>query len=334
MPKKKNANAQPSMRRQSNRITAARAAPTIDGTEPEADSAAVHTTVHTTSATTTSLNSTTACASASEVQQALPVDPRLEEFRAQWEKELREKIAAERASRDTDEPTHAEKERPPVAQPTHGEKERPPVAQQKSSPSLVQKVPSQEDKAPESEAKTTGRRPQIKWTAEMTTVMLRSLVKQIRLGKRSDNGFKAEVWATVANDVLAFDASQPFLDGPRCQSKLDALKKKYDAWNRIKGRSGFGWDNERGVPTAPEDVWETAIQVSILEPWGARLLTVRGRKLRSSKSSGTHHFQICRNLAKSWTVSEPLASGLSIPGFLLLILFSSIICTSALASLS
>jgi hypothetical protein len=264
------------MRRQSNRITAARAAPTIDGTEPEADSAAVHAT----SATTTSLNSTTACASASEVQQAPgpPVDPRLEEFRAQWEKELREKIAAERASRDADEPTHAEKERPPVAQPTHAEKERPPVAQlthaekerrpvaqQKSSPSLGQKVPSQEDKAPESEAKTTGRRPQIKWTAEMTTVMLRSLVKQIRLGKRSDNGFKAEVWATVANDVLAFDASQPFLDGPRCQSKLDALKKKYDAWNRIKGRSGFGWDNERGVPTAPEDVWETAIQVSILE---------------------------------------------------------------------
>jgi hypothetical protein len=132
------------------------------------------------------------------------------------------------------------------------------------------------------------------------------------------------VWATVANDVLAFDASQPFLDGPRCQSKLDALKKKYDAWNRIKGRSGFGWDNERGVPTAPEDVWETAIQVSILEPCGARLLTVRGRKLRSSKSSGTHHFRICKNLAKSWTVSEPLASGLSIPVFLLSILFLSI----------
>jgi hypothetical protein len=104
-------------------------------------------------------------------------------------------------------------------------------------------------------------KPQVKWTAEMTTVMLRSLVKQIRLGKRSDNGFKEEVWATVANDVLAFDSSLSFLDGPRCQSKLDALKKKYDAWNRVKGRSGFGWDNERGVPTAPDDVWETAIRL-------------------------------------------------------------------------
>jgi hypothetical protein len=205
------------MRRQSNRITAAKAAPTIDGTEPGPDSAAVNTT------SATSLNSTTACASAPEVQQASPVDPRLEEFGAQWEKELREKIAAERASRDADESTHAEKERPP-----------PPVAQRTSSPSLEQKVPSQEEKAreekaPEGEAKTTGRKPQVKWTAEMTTVMLRSLVKQIRLGKRSDNGFKAEVWATVANDVLAFDSSQSFLDGPRCQSKLDALKKKYDA---------------------------------------------------------------------------------------------------------
>jgi hypothetical protein len=227
------------MRRQSNRITATQAAPTINGTEP--DSAAVNTT------SATSLSSTTACASAPEVQQAPPVDPRLEELRAQWEKELREKIAAERASHDTAEPTHAEKE--------------PTVAQQTSSPSLEEKVPSHEDK--DREEKAVGRRLQIKWTPEMTTVMLRSLVKQIRLGKRSDNGFKAEVWTTVANDVLAFDLSQPFLDGPRCQNKLDALKRKYDAWNRIKGRSGFGWDNERGVPTAPDDVWETAIQVSI-----------------------------------------------------------------------
>jgi hypothetical protein len=267
MPRKKNTepkNAQPSMRWQSNRITAAQAARTIDGTEP--DSAAVNTT------SASSLSSATACASTSEVQQALPVDPRLEELRAQWEKELREKIAAERASRDAAEPTHAEKESP--------------VAQRTLSPSLEEKVPSQEEKgreekAPEGEAKTTGRRPQVKWTAEMTTVMLRSLVKQIRLGKRSDNGFKAEVWAPVANDVLPFDSSQPFLDGPRCQSMLVALKKKYDAWNRIKGRTGFGWDNERGVPTAPDDVWEPAIQVSIFEPCGARPLTVKCRKLRS-----------------------------------------------------
>jgi hypothetical protein len=45
------------------------------------------------------------------IQHAPPVDPRLEELRTQWEKELREKIAAERASRDAAEPTHAEKER-------------------------------------------------------------------------------------------------------------------------------------------------------------------------------------------------------------------------------
>jgi hypothetical protein len=49
MPRKKNTqpkNAQPSMRRQSNRINAAQAAPTIDGTEPGPDSlsAAVNTT--------------------------------------------------------------------------------------------------------------------------------------------------------------------------------------------------------------------------------------------------------------------------------------------------
>jgi hypothetical protein len=74
----------------------------------------------------------------------------------------------------------------------------------------------------------------MKWSPEMTTVMLRSLVLQIRAGKRSDNGFKAEVWNAVAQAVLSYDNGQrDILDGDRCQGKLDALKKKYDQWKRL-----------------------------------------------------------------------------------------------------
>jgi hypothetical protein len=107
-------------------------------------------------------------------------------------------------------------------------------------------------------------RPQVKWSPEMTTVMLRSLVLQIRAGKRLDNGFKAEVWNTVAQAVLSYDDSQrDILTGDRCQGKLDALKKKYDAWKRLQSLSGFGWDAERGVVTAPDSVWDAEILVRI-----------------------------------------------------------------------
>jgi hypothetical protein len=114
---------------------------------------------------------------------------------------------------------------------------------------------------PEASGNRVNRR-QVKWSPEMTTVMLRSLVLQIRAGKRSDNGFKAEVWNAVAQAVLSYDDSQrDILNGDRCQGKLDALKKKYDAWKRLQSLSGFGWDAERGVVTAPDSVWDAEILV-------------------------------------------------------------------------
>jgi len=39
------------------------------------------------------------------------------------------------------------------------------------------------------------------------------------------------------------------------------LKKEYDTFITIKNNSGFGWDSEKGVPTAPESVWDTYIKV-------------------------------------------------------------------------
>jgi len=33
------------------------------------------------------------------------------------------------------------------------------------------------------------------------------------------------------------------------------LKKDYEIYSAIKNNSGFGWDDQRGIPTAPESVW-------------------------------------------------------------------------------
>ncbi|RPB12421.1 hypothetical protein P167DRAFT_574475 [Morchella conica CCBAS932] len=40
------------------------------------------------------------------------------------------------------------------------------------------------------------------------------------------------------------------------KSKTNTLKKKYDVFTALKSNSGFGWDAENQVPTAPIDVWE------------------------------------------------------------------------------
>ena len=38
------------------------------------------------------------------------------------------------------------------------------------------------------------------------------------------------------------------------------MKKEYETFITIKNNSGFGWDSEKGVPTAPESVWDAYIK--------------------------------------------------------------------------
>ena len=40
------------------------------------------------------------------------------------------------------------------------------------------------------------------------------------------------------------------------------MRRKWNIWIRLKDLSGFGWDEERGIVTAPEEVWDMGIMVS------------------------------------------------------------------------
>jgi len=94
----------------------------------------------------------------------------------------------------------------------------------------------------------------------MTTVLVRELVQAIRSGKRSDNGFKMEVWNSVSEAVRCIAGREVPLTGEKCQAKLEGLKKKWKVWIRLKEMSGFGLDPLSGGITAPDEVWEMEIQ--------------------------------------------------------------------------
>ena len=112
------------------------------------------------------------------------------------------------------------------------------------------------------QGKRKSRGPSVKWTAEMTTVLVREVVKAVRSGKRSDGGFKTDVWNEISLVVLRRCAPGEPLTGDKCQGKLENLRKKWNIWVRLKTLSGFGWDEERGIVTAPEEVWAVEIAVS------------------------------------------------------------------------
>ena len=119
-------------------------------------------------------------------------------------------------------------------------------------------IPSSFDKRRVKPRKPRGKA--VDWSPEMTTVLLRGLVSAIRAGKRSDNGFKIEVWNTVADEVRKIAGEEVPLSGEKCQTKLESLKKKRKVWIRLREMSGFGVDPISGAITAPDDVWDIEIQ--------------------------------------------------------------------------
>ena len=80
------------------------------------------------------------------------------------------------------------------------------------------------------------------------------------MGKKSDNGFKREVWNSVAESVQKVTSASVPVTGEKCQGKLEMLKRKWKIWTRLRGMSGFGFDVITSAVTAPDDVWDMEIR--------------------------------------------------------------------------
>ncbi|ETV89964.1 hypothetical protein H310_15195, partial [Aphanomyces invadans] len=79
-------------------------------------------------------------------------------------------------------------------------------------------------------------------------------------GKRSDSGYKKEAWVEVtAAFNERFGTSYHSL---KVKSRLDCLKREYKDVKYLRDNSGFGWNEELGLPTAPDDVWAAVLKAS------------------------------------------------------------------------
>ncbi|ETV85130.1 hypothetical protein H257_02976 [Aphanomyces astaci] len=91
------------------------------------------------------------------------------------------------------------------------------------------------------------------WTAERDEFIITALQVQVQNGRRPDSGFKKEAWAIVTsgfNDrfAVAYLVTQ-------IKSLVQWLKKDYKDVKYLRDNSGFGWNSDQGLPTAPNDVW-------------------------------------------------------------------------------
>ena len=93
-----------------------------------------------------------------------------------------------------------------------------------------------------------------KWTDELRTTLVMVLVDRTNMGVFTDSGFKSADWKWIQTEFNG-KAGQSF-DKSQLQSQCGELKKKYGIVSALRANSGFGWDHDKDLPTAPDDVWD------------------------------------------------------------------------------
>lgn len=112
---------------------------------------------------------------------------------------------------------------------------------------------------------------QVHWTAQMTRQLICLLQKQCNLGNQYEDGFTPESYVEIASRIL--DIHGRPVDSASVEDKTLWLKEQYTRWKDVRSRSEFGWDPEKELPTAGDDVWERYFQVSIFYDKNKRMVT-------------------------------------------------------------
>ena len=104
--------------------------------------------------------------------------------------------------------------------------------------------------------------PAVSWTDEMNEALLINFNRYLYEGLQADTGWKPTVWPDIVSILEVLNKSAGRLDQEKVNSKLMEWEKKYDTYRWLRDQSGFGWDSEQRLITAPDNVWNDVCRVS------------------------------------------------------------------------
>lgn len=94
----------------------------------------------------------------------------------------------------------------------------------------------------------------ISWSSEMVKILIEEcLVVKHSIGF-ADSGFKKQHWMLILNEFCK--RSRKSVSKGKLHNKHSELKKDFGIWKELCNNSGFGWDENSNLPTAPGDVWD------------------------------------------------------------------------------
>lgn len=93
-----------------------------------------------------------------------------------------------------------------------------------------------------------------RWTKALKIIFIDTVKDKLSKGDtHTDSGFKKCEWTWIVNEFRIRSGTN--YDKQQLQSEYNILKKEYGIMEKLKGNSGFGWDNVDDIPTAPESTW-------------------------------------------------------------------------------
>ncbi|XP_058106559.1 uncharacterized protein At2g29880-like [Magnolia sinica] len=98
----------------------------------------------------------------------------------------------------------------------------------------------------------------MRWTDQMDDCLIDTLMDVVANGRKSANGFKKETYKTVVESVrraLGISVVEKHVG-----NRLRTLKRLYFEVRDTLNASGFGWDDDKKLVTAPDDVWDDYIR--------------------------------------------------------------------------
>lgn len=86
------------------------------------------------------------------------------------------------------------------------------------------------------------------WTEDKTRKLIDCLFEHYQRGQAEGGSMKKEQWLALSNPIGSVTPEQ-------CKNKWGDFKLKYRQWKELESQSGFGWNDDKELYEASNDVW-------------------------------------------------------------------------------
>lgn len=103
----------------------------------------------------------------------------------------------------------------------------------------------------------------LRWNTIMDQVLVDTLLKQLELGNKGDNGWKPCAFSQVRRNMRK--KLGIVVTGDHIRNRLKTWRVHYVTIKKCLEHNGFRWDGASKMLTAPDSVWSAYLQVNWIE---------------------------------------------------------------------